>query len=85
MPDNKTVNFGFYETDVPIVPEPLEADFITLMIFVLIVAVLGFVAILAYANIKKDRDEIPEERREKIKKQQKEPWKAGTFKDEGYG
>ena len=83
--NNMPVDFGFYSTTVPVVPEPLEADFITLMVFIGIVVVMAFVGILAYANVKKDRDEIPKERREKIKKQQKEPWKEGTFQDTGLG
>lgn len=44
LPDNKTVSFGFFETDVPIIPPPIIPD--TLDYFITLGVVITFVFII---------------------------------------
>jgi len=59
--NNKIVNFGFYSTEVPITPRPLEADILTFVAFIVIICVFGWILVIAWAYIKKDRDVVPED------------------------
>ena len=40
MPEDKTVSFGFYETEIPAEPEPIDVTVLTVFIFFLFVSVI---------------------------------------------
>ena len=71
LPEDKKVDFGFYEIDVPIVPRPLEADFYTFMAFLVIFSVGGWIVVVAWAYMKSSKDEVPEDTRLRHKRKRK--------------
>ena len=77
----KTVDFGFFETDVPYDPEPLVTSSTTIMAFIIVICVICVIIVVSWAYMKKQRDIVPKKTREIYTNKPK--WKDGTFQDEG--
>ncbi len=71
LPENRSVNFGFFETEVPYDPEPLVFDFTVLMAFIIIISVGGWIVIISWSYMKSDRDIVPEDTRKRHKRARK--------------
>jgi len=61
LPEDKIVDFGFYETEVPSDPEPITNTFITYLIVVIFLAGLAFGALKLYYSSKERKNEVPPE------------------------
>ncbi|MHA1502432.1 MAG: hypothetical protein ACTSSB_11330 [Candidatus Heimdallarchaeota archaeon] len=75
LPENKTVNFGFFEEDVPIDPSPIIAGYETMFWFVVFFAIALINAIVLYVRLQKKRGKsykkyVPQKKKKK-----------GTFND----
>jgi hypothetical protein len=70
-PDNKTVTFGFYSEEIPVIPEPFDAaEYMVVFWAFLIVFVVAIVIMALYVRFRQDTKEIPEEVKERYKKRQ---------------
>ena len=78
MPDDMVIDFGFYETEVPIVPRPLDADLLVFVAFVTIIAVGSVICIIIWSYGKSSKEDVPEEVRLKYRKK-KQPKKSGAY------
>ena len=47
-PKNKTVNFGFFEMEIPEIPEPLENDDATIISSIMIFSVIGAIIVITW-------------------------------------
>ncbi|GAI72474.1 unnamed protein product, partial [marine sediment metagenome] len=73
----KTVDFGFYSAEVPIIPRPLEADILTFVAFVVILAVFSIIVTIVWSYTKSDRDAVPEDTR--LRHRKKKRTKNGVY------
>ncbi len=80
LPENKTVSFGFYETEVPSDPLPLINAQNMLIWFGIFVIFILFIIIVLYVRFKKEKASIPIELRRFIKQKKKK----SNIKKNGY-
>lgn len=80
LPENKTVSFGFYETEVPSDPRPLINAMNMLVWFAIFVIFILFIIIVLYVRFKKEKASIPIELRRFIKQKKKK----SNIKKNGY-
>ncbi len=48
LPENKTVDFGFYEAEIPVIPEPILFSFDTFLWWIVVVVCLILIPIIVY-------------------------------------
>jgi hypothetical protein len=61
LPENRTVDFGFYEEEIPFDPEPITNTFLTYLIVVLFFVGLSLGALKLYYSAKERKREVPPE------------------------
>ena len=71
LPENRSVNFGFFETEVPYDPKPLVFDFTVLLAFIIIISVGGWIVIISWSYMRRDRNIVPEDTRKRYKRAKK--------------
>jgi len=52
LPETKTVSFGFYETEIPLIPEPIQLDVVPIVFACVFFGFLAFVGIAIYLKMK---------------------------------
>ena len=76
--NNKIVSFGFFETHIPVDPNPFFVDFVNFSIFLMIMAAMGLFGLFLYFRIKYQQKKLnPRIKRKKRK------IGAGTYDDRG--
>lgn len=58
LPENRTIDFGFYEEKVPIDPNPFFMDFVNFSIFVMVLGVIGLLGLFFYFRIRYQQDKL---------------------------
>jgi len=61
LPENRTVNFGFFEADIPTDPGPIINTFVTYLIVIIFFVVMSFGALKLYYATKERKNEVPAE------------------------
>ena len=75
------VDFGFFETQVPIVPRDLNVTLMTIMVGVVFACAFGWLILILYIRMKKEAELTSKQRRKNLKILKKKPYSAGTFTD----
>jgi len=58
LPENRTVDFGFYEEKIPIDPNPFFMDFVNFSIFVMVIGVIGLLGLFFYFRIRYQQNKL---------------------------
>lgn len=79
LPENRSVDFGFYSTEIPVNPIPLINSLNMLVWFAVFVVFILFIIIVLYMRFAKEKASIPIELKQYIKKKKKSKSKRNVF------